>query len=240
MSPMSPQPSHPACCSPLLEHWPLPRALPGVRLLSTRFDPSLLEAEDFSRWDIPIPDAVSKRQTEFLAGRLCAHEALRRVTGVAGIPAIGEDRAPCWPTGVVGSITHGAGWAAAVAAPSEQWRGLGLDVERLLPTARADRLVGEILTPREQEGYAALDDTQRALRVTLTFSIKESLFKALYPLVHKRFYFQEAELIQHDNNSHVRLRLLSDLSEEWKHGAELEGQFVQFENYLLSLVSIPR
>lgn len=240
MSPMSPQPSHPACCSPLLDHWPLPRALPGVRLLSTRFDPSLLEAEDFSRWDIPMPDAVSKRQTEFLAGRLCAHEALRRVTGVAGIPAIGEDRAPCWPTGVVGSITHGAGWAAAVAARNEQWRGLGLDVERLLPTARADRLVGEILTPREQEGYAALDDTQRALRVTLTFSIKESLFKALYPLVNKRFYFQEAELLHHDSSGHARLRLLNDLSQEWKSGTELEGQFVQFENYLLSLVSIPR
>lgn len=235
---MTHQPPHPLCCSPLLDHWPLPRALPGVQILSTRFDPSLLDVEDFSRWGIPMPNAVSKRQAEFLAGRLCAHEALRRATGVASIPAVGEDRAPCWPAGVVGSITHGAGWAAAVVARSEQWRGLGLDVERILPTARADRLVGEILTPRELEGYSALDDTQRALRVTLTFSLKESLFKALYPLVNKRFYFQDAELIHHDGNGQARLRLLSDLSEEWQHGAELEGQFARFEGYLLSLVSI--
>jgi len=210
-----------------------------VHLLSTRFDPQLLDPEDFDRWGLPAMAAVSKRQTEFLAGRICAHEALRRVTGVPGIPAVGEDRSPCWPTGVVGSITHGAGWAAVVAARSELWRGLGLDVEKLLPVTRADRLAGEILTPRELEGYAALNDSQRALRVTLTFSIKESLFKALYPLVKTRFYFQEAELLHHDADGHARLRLLNDLSDEWKAGAELNGQFVQFDDYLLSLVSIP-
>ncbi|MEL7561115.1 4'-phosphopantetheinyl transferase family protein [Stutzerimonas chloritidismutans] len=230
---------HPACCSFLSDHWPLPLALPGVQLISTRFDPALLDPEDFTRCGVPGMSAVSKRQTEFLAGRLCAHEALRRVTGVPCIPAVNEDRSPNWPAGVVGSITHGAGWVATVVARREQWRGLGLDVEKQIPTIRADRLVAEILTPLELEGYAALDETQRALRVTLTFSIKESLFKALYPLVNKRFYFQEAELIHHDSSGYARLRLLNDLSEEWTAGAELEGQFVQFDDYLLSLVSIP-
>ena len=230
---------HPACCSPLSDHWPLPLALPGVQLISTRFDPALLDPEDFTRCGVPGMSAVSKRQTEFLAGRLCAHEALRRATGAPCIPAVNEDRSPCWPAGVVGSITHGAGWAATVVARREQWRGLGLDVEKQIPTTRADRLVAEILTPRELEGYAALDETQRALRVTLTFSIKESLFKALYPLVNKRFYFQEAELIHHDSSGYARLRLLNDLSEQWTTGAELEGQFAQFDDYLLSLVSIP-
>jgi enterobactin synthetase component D len=230
---------HPACCTPLSDHWPLPLALLGAQLISTRFDPDLLDPEDFDRWGIPAMRAVSKRQTEFLAGRVCAYEALRRVTGVPAIPAVAQDRSPCWPTGVVGSITHGAGWAAVIVAHSAEWRGLGLDVEKLLPVARADRLAAEILTPRELEAYSGLEDAQRALRVTLTFSIKESLFKALYPLVKTRFYFQEAELIHHDMNGHARLRLLDDLSEEWQAGAELDGQFVLFDDYLLSLVSIP-
>jgi len=232
-------PTLPLCCTPLLDHWLLPRALPGVQLLSTRFDPQLLDPEDFIRWGIEPLKAVSKRQTEFLAGRICAHEALRRLTGKPSIPAVAEDRSPCWPSGVVGSITHGAGWAAAVAAHAEHWHGLGLDVERLLPTARADRLAAEILTPSERVGYAELPDAQRAFQVTLTFSIKESLFKALYPLVQKRFYFQEAELIQQDAAGHARLRLLNDLSPQWQTGAELEGQFAVFDDYLLSLVSIP-
>ena len=240
MSHMTQPPTLPACCAPLLDHWPLPHALPGVQLLSTRFDPERLDPEDFTRWGIAPLKAVNKRQTEFLAGRICAHEALRRLTGAPLILPVAEDRSPCWPVGVVGSITHGAGWAAAVAARAEHWRGLGLDVEKLLPSTRADRLAAEILTPAELLGYAELPEVQRALRVTLTFSIKESLFKALYPLVQKRFYFQEAELIQHDADGHARLRLLNDLSREWRTGAELEGQFAQFEGYLLSLVSIPR
>src|SRR5690606_28724159 len=142
--------------------------------------------------------------------------------------------------GVVDSSTHGAGWAAAVAARTEHWRGLGLDVEKLLPSTRADRLAAEILTPTELLGYAELPEAQRALRVTLTFSIKESLFKALYPLVQKRCYFQEAELIQHDADGHARLRLLYDLSREWRTGAEPQGQFALFECYMLSPVRIPR
>ncbi len=240
MSHMTQPPTLPACCAPLLDHWPLPHALPGVQLLSTRFDPERLDPEDFTRWGIAPLKAVNKRQTEFLAGRICAHEALRRLTGAPLILPVAEDRSPCWPAGVVGSITHGAGWAAAVAARAEHWRGLGLDVEKLLPSTRADRLAAEILTPAELLGYAELPEAQRALRVTLTFSIKESLFKALYPLVQKRFYFQEAELIQHHADGHARLRLLNDLSREWRTGAELEGQFALFDDYLLSLVSIPR
>jgi enterobactin synthetase component D len=232
-------PYHPACCSPLSDHWPLPLALSGVQLISTRFDPALLAPDDFARCGVPAMAAVSKRQTEFLAGRLCAYEALGRISGEPCIPAVNEDRSPRWPAGVVGSITHGAGWAATVVARRSQWRGVGLDVEKQIPAVRADRLVAEILTPRELEDYAVLDETQRARLVTLTFSIKESLFKALYPLVNKRFYFQEAELIHHDSSGYARLRLLSDLSTEWKNGAELDGQFVQFEDYLLSLVSIP-
>lgn len=235
---MNPHLHHPACCTPLDDHWPLPQPLHGVQLISTRFDAALLAPDDFERNGLAPMAAVSKRQTEFLAGRLCAREALRRVTGEPGIPTVNEDRSPRWPDAVVGSITHGAGWAAAAVGRREQWQGIGLDIEKRLAVARADRLVGEILTPQELKGHTALDDDQRALRVTLTFSIKESLFKALYPLVNKRFYFQDAELIHHDNSGYARLRLLTDLSPDWSAGTELDGQFAPFDDYLLSLVSI--
>lgn len=229
----------PACCTALVEHWPLPHALPGACLISTQFAAERLEADDFTRCAITPVSGVSKRQAEYLAGRLCAREALRRATGTATVPAVGADRAPQWPAAVCGSITHGSGWAAAVVAPHSSWRGLGLDVEKIMPASRAERLAGEILTPGELFRLESLPAAQRARRISLTFSLKESLFKALYPLVNKRFYFQEAELIHHDNSGYARLRLLTDLSEDWKTGAELDGQFVQFDDYLLSLVSIP-
>jgi enterobactin synthetase component D len=228
---------HPACCSPLDDHDPLPQPLAGSRLISTRFDPALLHAEDFPRCGIPPVPGVAKRQSEHLAGRLCAREALRRLTGQASVPAVGSDRAPQWPHGVAGSITHGDGWAAALVAPQQQWRGVGLDVEQLLPVERALRLQGEILTPAELEGLRGLDDAARAERISLTFSFKESLFKALYPLTLTRFYFHDAELL-HCTPDDTRLRLLIDLNDEWRSGTELSGQFAQFDDKVLSCVAV--
>ena len=230
----------PSCCSSLNDHWPLPHRLPAVQLISTTFTPELLDAVDFSRCAIEPVRGVAKRQAEYLAGRLCAREALMRVTGTATVPACGEDRAPQWPAGTLGSITHGSGWAAAVVGNSTNWRGLGLDVEKLLPAARAERLAREILTPAELLRLEALPSEQRAQRISLTFSLKESLFKALYPLVLRHFYFQDAELLSVEADNMVRMRLLTDLNADWPTDSELEGQFAEFDGYLLSLVSIAR
>ena len=229
----------PRCCSPLADHWPFTRPLAGAQLISTHFDPTRLDEGDYLAAGVPPVRGVAKRQAEHLAGRLCAREALYRVTGVASVPAVGEDRAPQWPAQVCGSITHGQGWAAAVVAPAWDWQGLGLDVERLLSSERAERLVGEILTVDEQVRIADLSPEQRAWRISLTFSLKESLFKALYPLVLTRFYFQDAELLDLDTEQgSARLRLLVDLSEEWQAEAELAGMYAELDNQVLSLVAI--
>jgi enterobactin synthetase component D len=232
----------PACCTPLDAHWPLPEPLPGTVLLSTRFDPALLADGDFQRSAVPPPPSiqrsVAKRQAEFLAGRLCARAALQQLDQLDCIPAIGDDRAPVWPGHISGSITHSTGHAAAIVGHKAQWRGLGMDLENVMPLERAERLAGEILTADELKRMADVPREQRALLVTLTFSAKESLFKALYPIVHKRFYFEHAEVVEWNESGAVRLRLLTDLSSEWCYGKELVGQFVVADGQLLSLVAV--
>jgi enterobactin synthetase component D len=228
----------PACCTPLDAHWPLPQPLPSLRLLSTRFEPANLHHDDFSLCAIDPVKGAAKRQTEYLAGRLCARGALAQLTGTAITPGTGADRAPQWPPGSLGSITHGSGWAGAVVGNSTDWRGLGLDVERILPVSRAQRLAREILTPAELLRMNGLTAEQCAQRVSLTFSLKESLFKALYPQVQRHFYFQDAELLSVAADNTVRLRLLLDLHADWPAGSELDGQFAEFDGYVLSLVSI--
>lgn len=229
----------PACLTPLRQHWPFSTPLDGAILLSSQFDPSQLAADDFRSCGIDVPPtvlkAVAKRQAEYLAGRFCARQALRQLAALDVTPAIGEDRAPQWPSGMAGSITHGNGWAGAVVAHATDWRGLGLDVEGLLPPPRAERLAAEILTAAE---LARLQPTQLALTVTLTFSLKESLFKALYPLVGKRFYFEHAELLCWSPDGHARLRLLTSLSSEFEVGYEVDGQFAVTDGQLLSLVAV--
>ncbi|WP_263146433.1 4'-phosphopantetheinyl transferase superfamily protein [Pseudomonas sp. RIT-PI-AD] len=233
---------HPACCAPFDYTWPLPHALDAVRLVSCRFDPARLDAADFQRCAVPTPASiqrsVAKRQAEYLAGRLCAREAMAPLIGARRVPPIGEDRAPVWPGRICGSISHGAGIAAAVVADRRQWRGLGLDIEELLPDERAARLAEEILVPAELERLAVLPAERRAEYVTLVFSLKESLFKALYPLVLKRFYFEAAEVLGHGHEGRVGLRLLTDLNDDWRNGDELQGQFRVAGDRLLSLVAI--
>jgi enterobactin synthetase component D len=232
----------PNCCTALVEHCPLPLQVAGSAFASCGFEPARLVPGDFLACGVDYPPSiqrsVAKRQAEFLAGRLCARQALARLGLLGQNLAIGEDRAPRWPAGMVGAITHGDGWAAAIAAPAHLQQGLGLDVETLLASERAQRLAGEILTPSELARLPGSPE-QAALAVTLTFSIKESLFKALYPLVRQRFYFEAAELLAWSLDGRARLRLLDDLGSDWPSGTELEGQFCILEQQVLSLVSIP-
>lgn len=235
-------PALPACCTPLRADWPMPQPLPGSVWRSTDFVPAQLGVDDFARSAIEMPASiqrsVAKRQAEFLAGRLCARAALLQLDGTCATPAIGEDRAPVWPAHISGAITHSNGRAAALVALKDQWQGLGMDLENLLSTERAQRLAKEILTAPELQRLAAGPAADIALLVTLTFSVKESLFKALYPIVRQRFYFEHAEVLSWTHQGQVRLRLLTDLSEQWHHGRELDAQFCLLEGQLLSVVAI--
>ncbi|MDW5376390.1 4'-phosphopantetheinyl transferase superfamily protein [Halomonas sp. HP20-15] len=235
----------PACCGPWLSAWPWAEALPGARWLALRYDRAIFTAEEsWSQAAIVPPDAVSraapKRQLEFLAGRLCAREALSALTGEPHVPAIGNGKAPHWPAGTVGSITHSGDLAAALVAREERWRGIGQDAEALLGEARAERLAPQILTPAERQWFAGLPAAHRSEFVTLAFSLKESLFKALFPLVGVRFYFQDAELTGWDAARHqATLRLRTTLSDEWPAGRALTGHYAPLEHYLLSMIAIP-
>lgn len=239
---MNALPPLPTCCTPLNASWPLPDALPHTCWRSTRFNPGQLTADDFQRSGIVAPPSiqrsVAKRQSEFLAGRLCARAALWQLQQLDWVPPIGDDRAPIWPSHISGSITHSTGHAAAIVADKQHWQALGMDLENLLASERAANLADHILTPAELQRRDLLPLEQQALAVTLTFSIKESLFKALYPLVLKRFYFEHAEVLEWTPEGKVRMRLLTELSEEWHLGRELEGQFAVEDDQLLSLVAI--
>ena len=151
--------------------------------------------DSFLRSRIPLPasltSSVNKRKTEYLAGRWCAREALR-ILGFEGIPGMGADRAPLWPGGTVGSITHSKGSAEVMVADARYWLAVGLDTEQWLTAERADRLCRELLTSEERDHLKGLTPIQRANRITLIFSAKESLFKALYPLTGKRIYLHDA------------------------------------------------
>jgi 4'-phosphopantetheinyl transferase EntD len=129
---------------------------------------------------------VAKRRTEFTHGRYCARAALERL-GAPLTPILkGPDREPLWPAGVIGSISHTAGVAAAVVAQEGELRSLGLDIESAEPLA--DELQDMICLNRENPSR----DGQLA---KLLFSIKESIYKCLHPLTHEYIDFLEMEVL---------------------------------------------
>ena len=61
-----------------------------------------------------IARSVAKRRNEFITVRYCARIALGEL-GFPPVPILKGDKGePCWPDGVVGSLTHCAGYRGAV------------------------------------------------------------------------------------------------------------------------------
>lgn len=108
--------------------------------------------------------AVPTRQTEFRLGRMAARQALARLGVQAPVP-MGPGRAPIWPEGIAGSITHHDGIAVAVVTMGG-W--LGLDLDRAGPLD--PDLIPEICRPEEN-----------ASKARHIFSAKEAAYKAQYP-----------------------------------------------------------
>ncbi|MET7877987.1 4'-phosphopantetheinyl transferase family protein [Micromonospora profundi] len=134
--------------------------------------------------------AVQARRRDFTAGRVCARRAL---TGLglpaAAVPAA-ADRAPVWPAGVVGSITHTSGYCAAAAARATDLRSVGMDAERHREiNAGVRRLV---LLPEEEENCARLP--AGTSWPVVYFSAKETVYKVWYPVVGSWLDFHDAHL----------------------------------------------
>lgn len=134
--------------------------------------------------------AVDFRRREFLAGRACAARALEAL-GVKG--EVGRDeRAPLWPPGVGGSITHTRTLAVAAVA---RVGSLGIDCEPYLN----DEALKDVRGSAFDEGEWALLGADAALATAL-FSAKESLFKQRWPLTRVFLDFSDARLVSRDAN----------------------------------------
>ncbi|MFD0974183.1 4'-phosphopantetheinyl transferase family protein [Plantactinospora endophytica] len=140
-----------------------------------------------------VAQAVPERRREFVTARRCARQALRELGFPPAAILPGPRRAPRWPPGVVGSITHCRGYRAAAVARTAHAAGLGIDAEphRPLPAG----VVETISTAGEPKMLRRLRDVDLATHWDrLLFSAKESIYKAWYPLTGRELGFEEARL----------------------------------------------
>lgn len=179
---------------------PLPGS-PDLLLHRICFDAAAFTPACFAAQGMALPaslqGAAPKRLGEFLAGRLAAREALCPFGLAGSTVAIGRAREPLWPEGMEGSISHSqlAGQGVALCGVRPAQGGMGLDLEAWLEADQAAQLWPGIVDEDEWgrlEAGAGAVGLDRAQGLTLVFSAKESLFKALYPRVGRYFDFLDA------------------------------------------------
>jgi 4'-phosphopantetheinyl transferase EntD len=150
--------------------------IPACAAYAENVDPS---AATLSLADKGYAKTISdKRRDDFLKGRACAGLALEQL-GYRSYPVPrGNFREPIWPVGICGSITHCDGFCAAIVAHQGELQSIGIDAESTKHPGID--LFGAIATvPEASWMNCAGSDAPWDL---ILFSVKESIFKAWFPI----------------------------------------------------------
>lgn len=187
----------------MLESGPLRQLLPAaIHVAETVQDQPVPEdANPFAATEAAaLHGAVELRRAEFLTTRWCAHRALA-AAGAPPLPLLrGADGEPVWPGGFVGSLTHVSSrpggrvrYRAAAVADAARWMALGIDAEQWAPLP--DDVADMVCTPAERDATRELLPPASGHAANrLVFSIKESFYKARFPLTRMWLDFLDAEV----------------------------------------------
>jgi enterobactin synthetase component D len=141
-------------------------------------------------------NASLKRRAEFLAGRYCAIQCYKFFDeSRPDQPGVGLSREPVWKEGYQGAISHCDGLAIATITSDQNFT-LGIDVETWLTSTIASRI--EKTVCNESEILLRGNTVTRSEFVTIMFSAKESLYKALFPIIKHYLGFNSCELVEAD------------------------------------------
>lgn len=127
---------------------------------------------------------VAVRLAEYRAGRHCARRCMKSLGLSPGPVLRAPDRAPIWPAGMVGSISHTRrdeiGWCGAAVARSGDVEAVGIDGEA--DDDLDEKLWRLVLVPAEVQWLQSRPEPERGLWAKLIFSAKEAAYKCQYTL----------------------------------------------------------
>ena len=176
-------------------------------------------------------ESGAPRRADFLAGRLAAAEAMRRLgIEAGGVLGRTSEGAPAWPVGLVGSISHHSGFACAVV--SDVAAGIGVDIAPLLAQSQLRAVVRRCLIDSERERWQSPGD------VAVVFAAKESIYKAAHPRVGRYIGFDEADVIEQSGGvwtARLGERLAGELGVGW-----VSGSFAWEANLVYSVLVLGR
>mgnify|MGYP001942657738 CR=1 FL=1 len=213
----------------------------GAVLVSASYDEAAFSDALFAQLDIPQPStlsrAVPRRKAEFLAGRAMTQAAMAGL----GLPPRPVDttpsRAPLWPEGLSGSISHARGRCACLLS-QDTGRSFGIDTEAIAEGRSLDAILSQTLSPDER-ALLTQGPHPTNTNATLAFSAKEALFKALYPQVGRHFGFDAAELTDPPGDTSLALSLTTSLTETLPKGRRFDIHLRCTSTHILTWLAVP-
>jgi 4'-phosphopantetheinyl transferase EntD len=195
----------------------------------------------FPAEEAALANAVPRRRRAFATGRACARRALSELGVAASAISRGERGEPCWPEGIVGSITHCEGYRAAAVAWAREWRCMGIDAEPHGPLPRG--VLARIALAREQRWLGSLAAEHPAVCWDrLLFSAKEAVYKAVYPLTGERLQFKDVPIAfdtQCNFKAYLPAHEMRKSAQERVPPATLHGRWLVRDGLLLTAIAIP-
>lgn len=183
-----------------------------------------------------IARAVAQRCREFAAGRILARGLLRDAGVEIDALLSDQDRVPTWPQAVVGSITHCNSLCAVAVASAAHADGVGLDVEPAVPVP--EYLLPRIVSDDERTRIDALSSALRPLGGLLVFSIKEAVYKAVYPRCRVYLDFHQVDVAFESDDGFVAEVRVPEAT--LPGHARLQGRFRIADGHVASAVMLPR
>ena len=184
---------------------------------------------------VAIRKAREARVREFSGGRTAARGALHLVGQEPQPIPMGRDRAPVWPDGMTGSITHDDLACLAIATRTSLFSAVGADLEpdSDLPA----ELIPEICTQAEQDWLATHGYSQQARLARMIFSAKECSYKCQYTLSGEMLEFHDLEVRFSDDLQSFTTRFLRGAA-PFVAGTELEGHCLAVSGHILTLMTL--
>lgn len=215
----------------------LERILPSAVAVASTCD-DIADARLYPQEEASIGGAVEKRRLEFVTARACARDALALLDLPAQAIPSGSRGEPLWPAGVVGSITHCEGYRACALARATDLVTIGVDAEVNEPLPKG--VLRDIALPQERHWIGSLArDTWGVNWDRLLFSIKESVYKAWFPLAQRWLDFEDAVVtIDREGTFSARL-LVPGLRVDGGELGGFHGRWLVRDCLVLAAIALP-
>lgn len=186
---------------------------------------------------LKIAQARVERKNEYLCGRVLAQAVLNHHFGLDQPITSMRKHLPIWPTHILGSISHSQN--KLVVALSNNAIYLGIDIEHWVSSEFAQESAHLILTPSELDLWKskAAEFFDFARYVSLVFSVKESLYKAVYPTAKQYIDFLEASIVDINfENQTLTLAFTSQIQKRYQLLEQYQAGWVVEQDHIMTWV----